>query len=65
MTYRHIENVQVFNEFHLKRIADAIKDIKRENLLNESQKHFLLHKAFHIQLALAMMQYAVYIEAEK
>jgi len=65
VTYRHIENVQVFNEFHLKRIADAIKDIKRENLLNESQKHFLLHKAFHIQLALAMMQYAVYIEAEK
>lgn len=65
VTYRHVENVQVFNQLHLKKIADAIKDIKRENLLNDSQKHFLLHKAFHIQLALSMMQYAVYIEAEK
>lgn len=65
VTYRHIENVQVFNQFHLKKIADAIQDIKTEVLLNESQKHFLLHKAVHIQLALSMMQYAVYIEAEK
>ena len=60
-----IDNIQTFLSLSLARSIVLEKDIENDWLLNTAQKNFLLHTLRHIQLWLKMLEYTVYIEANK
>lgn len=62
---KDIDNVCTFISLSLARSIDLEYKIETDHILNTAQKKFLLHTLKHLQLWLKMMEYAVYIEAEK